>query len=351
MPPAFRVAALAILFAASATGASLACGSFQESTDPPPPGAGDAEAGTDVPPLADAEADAAVSDAEAGDAEAGDAGAALVVTAPGLAAFAAGPAGLTWSIGNALYGLLPGAAPTLMYTDTDAITSFIVVSASDVFVSKPISGTVVRCPLGVACTPASVVNSTIDAPGPLALSAQKLFIAEQQGLRRLLSCTATACGGDLGAFAPPSLPDSPALVAASAAHALVSLTNGAVISYPAGGAALTLKAPGPVGGIANDGVNAYWIDSGTNRIGVRAFSGLPAASSSFTLAGGRDLVLDGGHLYWLEATTFSVRRCALPGCATAELVTTLAGTTRMALGDRIYLANDSTGKIYAVPRP
>lgn len=267
--------------------------------------------------------------------------------------FAAGPGGPVWSVDRTLWSLTPLGVPTLTYTSPDAITPHVVVSLADLFASRPESNALVRCPLGAACT-SPVPTTGLEGSGPLALHAGNLFIAELAGARNLLMCPATACVNPVPLFSPLSMPVGIVSIAAAASHVIALGNTGVITSYPQGAAGVDLKAAGTVAGIATDGVNAYWIDAAVTPAKlVRNPLGAPNSpvTSTFSVPTARDLVRDGDRLYWLESASGTVRRCKLPDFTEPQVVWTRASASRMALGDRIYLAEDSTGSIYAVPKP
>lgn len=300
--------------------------------------------------------DAPVAPADGGDAatDARRAEALLVAQIDGGAlgaVFAAGPGGVAWSVDKTLWSRTPLGAPTPTYSSTDPITPHVVISPADLFVSRPRSDSVIRCRLGEACT-APATTTTLEGAGPLSLDLDTLFIAELTSSRMLLSCSASSCVSSLAFFSKTAMPEGVVSIAASSAYVVAVTSAGTVLSYTQGSDGVELKGPGAVSGLANDGSNAYWIDA-TRGVLVRNPVGMANApvESPFSVVTARDLVRERDRLYWFESMSGKVRRCKLPGFTEPEVVWTRATATRMALGDRIYLAEDPTGAIYAVEKP
>lgn len=322
-----------------------ACSSFDEDTSP----AGDAAVGPPVTP----ELDASVPDG-AGPLDTGPPTPSgtpkLLTTATGqLGAFAAGGAGVAWTISDKVYGMAPGQVPVEMYSSPNTLSGFIVVSATHAYFTR--DDGVIACPFGKAC---GADHGTLDLqkPGALALNAGTLFIAERAGQRRLLACSASGCTNV--ALVVPTLLIDPLWLAPAVSRIAVGYAGGAVVAHsPAGGSPpdALVDAKG-LTGLVNDGVDAYWLEATTGKLGRRAL--LPTTATvdvKVGLGAPRDLVLEGNTLYWLETTSGSVQRCTKPACTDATIVAQLAGATRFALGDRVYIANDATGGIYAAPHP
>ena len=270
-------------------------------------------------------------------------------------AFAAGPAGVVWSSNVAIYGLSSTGEPVVMVTGGDAITKDAVVTSADLIIARPGIGAVVRCPYGVACL--SISNNTatgFNRPGPLSLDgAGALYVAETNGSLRLMTCTADSCRVTSAQFGTALLPMGVTSIAAAGGHVAVVIATGQIRVYAATSEPTTLReASGAVEGIANDGQTAYWIDGVMQKLVSRDVSAAgPPATSLFTVANATGLVRDGDRLYWLERSTGEVRRCKTPGFTGVEVVAVLPGASRLAVGDRVYLANETTRKIFALPKP
>ena len=269
------------------------------------------------------------------------------------AVFAAGTAGVVWSANLEIFGLAATGKPVVMYVGGEVLSKDAVVTSGDVIVSRLSSGAVIRCPYGVSCT--SIPGNTatgFNRPGPLSLDGATLYVAETNGAMRLMTCSAAPCKTSTAQFGSAALPSGVTSIAAAGGNVMVVVTTGQITAYASSGGPTALQdAAGTVAGIANDGLYAYWVDGVSKRLVSRDVGAVgPPTASPFMVANAVGFVRDGDRLYWLEPSTGEVRRCKTKAFAGVEVVAVLPGASRLAVGDRIYLANDTTGKIYAAPK-
>lgn len=325
-------------------GSWTACSSFDASAPAPPPALAeqdDAGAGT---------GDGAVSDAGA------DAASTLPVTAVpwvkaagAIGGFAAGGGGLAWTVGNLVYGAPAGDVPhavTVLDASDGTPTGALVVNGATVHIGR--KGGVSTCPLAGECLASKPPFAPCSAPWLMALVTTSLEVVEQEGPKRIAACPATNCTSVAQRIAGPL--ENVRFFASSPAGPVVA-TNDAVLHFPTG-TPDALATATPATGLASDGQNVYWLVGSTGKlVRDRPSDGVTPIELEGDFSGASDLVNVGEHLYWLVSATGRVMRCTKPDCADPALVVQLAGTSRFALGDRLYLLDDTTGRISAAPRP
>jgi hypothetical protein len=192
--------------------------------------------------------------------------------------------------------------------------------------------------------------------GPIVADATDMFVADRGGTRKLATCGLT-----LGCADSPAvlayLPAAATRITLTSSFVVVALADKTLRAYLRsdrldGGAPAPapLATVGDLRGLAGDGPDLYWTDGAAGTV-VRCRANDCAATMT-TLQSGRHLpraiAIAAGKAYWVETDDDAVVRCTLPACGDATTIARVSRPTDLALGNLVYVASDTTQRIYAI---